>query len=186
MRPSDLTLPTSVDVIPARDEARARHGARLARPVVAALAALVMVSVGCSKSMIPNTDVEDSSENRKVVSFCEEYRHGVEEKNVGLLLKLASPRYFEDGGNANAEDDIDVAGLKDYLTGTFMKTQTIRYEVRYRRISFAENDHVLVDYTYAASYRIPGVKQEEWRHTVAENRLELVKEGETFRILSGM
>jgi hypothetical protein len=67
-----------------------------------------------------------------------------------------------------------------------MKTQAIRYEVRYRKISVTENEHVLVDYTYAASFRIPGVKQEEWRHTVAENRLELVKEGETYKILSGM
>jgi len=161
--------------------------ARAARGlVVAAMGASALVLGGCSKSTIPNTDVEDSSQNRKVVTFCEEYRHGVEEKNIGLLLKLASQRYFEDGGNANAEDDIDFAGLKDYLTSTFMKTQAIRYEVRYRKIAFTENEHVLVDYTYAASFRIPGVKQEEWRHTVAENRLELVKEGETYRILSGM
>ena len=88
--------------------------------------------------------------------------------------------------NANTDDDIDFAGLKDYLTTTFMKTQAIRYEVRYRKISLAENDHLTVDFTYAASFRLPGVKQEEWRHTVAENRLELVKEGETFKILSGM
>ncbi len=161
--------------------------ARLTRGLaVAVLGAAALTLVGCAKTTIPNTDVEDSSQNRKVVTFCEEYRHGVEDKNVGLLLKLASLRYFEDGGNANAEDDIDYAGLKDYLTNTFMKTQAIRYEVRYRKISFTENEHIFVDYTYAASFRIPGVKQEEWRHTVAENRLELVKEGETYRILSGM
>ena len=165
-----------------------RSHATLAARVVA-LAALSLGSLGslgCTKTTIPNTDVEDTSDNRKVVSFCEEYRHGVEEKNVGLLLKLASQRYFEDGGNANAEDDIDFAGLKDYLTTTFMKTQAIRYEVRYRKISTSENNRVLVDFTYAASFRLPGVKQEEWRHTVAENRLELVKEGESYKILSGM
>lgn len=166
----------------------ATHAERfVARHVALAALALGSVgSLGCTKTMIPNTDVEDTSDNRKVVSFCEEYRHGVEEKNVGLLLKLASQRYFEDGGNANAEDDIDFAGLKDYLTTTFMKTQAIRYEVRYRKISTSENSRVLVDFTYSASFRLPGVKQEEWRHTVAENRLELVKEGESYKILSGM
>lgn len=166
----------------------ATRPARLAarHVALAAIALAAFGSLGCTKTMIPNTDVEDTSDNRKVVSFCEEYRHGVEEKNVGLLLKLASQRYFEDGGNANAEDDIDFAGLKDYLTTTFMKTQAIRYEVRYRKISTSENNRVLVDFTYAASFRLPGVKQEEWRHTVAENRLELVKEGESFKILSGM
>jgi hypothetical protein len=48
--------------------------------------------MGCSKTFIPNTDVEDSSENKKVISFCEQYRHAVEDKDVGTLLKLASPR----------------------------------------------------------------------------------------------
>lgn len=147
---------------------------------------LALGAVGCSKSFIPNTDVEDSSENRKIVAFCEEYRHAVEDKDVGRLLKMASPRYYEDGGNTNAEDDIDFDGLKDYLTSTFVKTQTIRYEIRYRKVSMTENKKIFVEYTYSASYRIPGLKGEEWKHTVADNRLELVQDGETFKITAGM
>jgi hypothetical protein len=152
-----------------------------------ALVSLASVGAfGCSPSYIPNTDVEDNSENRKVISFCEEYRHAVEEKDVGKLMKLASPRYFEDGGNTNAEDDIDFDGLKDYLTATFVKTQAIRYEIRYRKVSTAENKKVFVEYSYSASFRIPGIKGEEWRHTVADNRLELVTEGDSFKITAGM
>ena len=147
---------------------------------------LAVGSAGCSKSYIPNTDVEDSSENKKVVAFCEQYRHAVEDKDVGTLLKLASPRYYEDGGNTNPEDDIDADGLKDYLTSTFVKTQTIRYEIRYRRVTFNENKKIYIEYTYSASYRIPGLKGEEWKHTVADNRLEIVADGDTFKILAGM
>ena len=143
-------------------------------------------SAGCSKSYIPNTDVEDTSDNKKVISFCEEYRHAVEDKDVGRLLKLASPRYYEDGGNTNPEDDIDADGLKDYLTSTFVKTQTIRYEIRYRKVTFGENKKVFIEYSYSASYRIPGLKGEEWKHTVADNRLEIVADGESFKILAGM
>jgi hypothetical protein len=152
----------------------------------AALAALALTASACSKTYIPNTEVEDSSENRKVVLFCEEYRHAVEDKNIGKLLSLASARYHEDGGNTRGEDDIDFDGLKQYLAGTFMKTTGIRYEIKYRRVTFNENQHVFVDYTYAASYRIPGTKGEEWRHTVADNRLELVPEGDQYKILDGM
>jgi hypothetical protein len=150
-----------------------------------ALGALLSLSA-CAKTYIPNTDVEDTSENRKVVLFCEEYRHAVEDKNVGKLLSLASPRYHEDGGNTRGEDDVDYEGLKQYLSGLYMKTSGIRYEIKYCRVTFHENNHVSVEYTYAASYRIPGVKQEEWRHTVADNRLELVPDGDTFKILAGM
>jgi hypothetical protein len=148
-----------------------------------ALAAFVQ---GCGTSYIPNTDVEDNSENRKVIAFCEDYRHAVEDKDVGRLVKFASPRYFEDGGNTNPEDDIDFDGLKDYLTAKFVQTQAIRYEIRYRKVSVGENKKVFVEYSYSASYRIPGLKGEEWKHTVADNRLELVPDGDTFKITAGM
>lgn len=153
----------------------------------AALGAVAVLALSaCSPSMIPNTDVEDNSQNRKVISYCEEYRHAVEDKDVGRLLSMASPRYYEDGGNTSPDDDIDYDGLKDYLTSTFVKTQTIRYEIRYRKVTVSENKRVYVEYTYSASYRIPGLKGEEWKHTVADNRLELVPEGESFKILNGM
>ena len=148
--------------------------------------AATLGTAGCSTTYIPNTDVEDTSENKKVISFCEQYRHAVEEKDVGVLLKLASPRYYEDGGNTNADDDIDFEGLKDYLTSTFVKTTSIRYEIRYRRVVFNENKRIFVEYTYSAGYRIPGLKGEEWKHTVADNRLELVADGESYKILAGM
>ncbi len=148
--------------------------------------ALALPCVACSKTYIPNTDVEDTSDNRKVVSYCEDYRHAVEDKNIGKLLKMASPRYHEDGGNTLDDDDIDYEGLKDYLAAVFVKTEGIRYEIRYRKVTFTETKKVYVDYTYAASYRIPGLKGAEWRHTVADNRLELVPDGESFKIVAGM
>ena len=141
---------------------------------------------GCSKSYIPNTDVEDSSENRKVIHFCEDYRHAVEERNVGRLLQMVSPQYHEDGGNTLGDDDLDYDGYKEFMTSVFTQTVNIRYEIRYRRVTFTETNKVFVDYTYAASFRIPGVKSQEWKHTVADNRLELVPEGEGFKILAGM
>jgi len=46
----------------------------------------------------------------------------------------------------------------------------------------------LVDYTYSASYKVPThvAGEEVWRRRVADNRLELVRDGNKFRILSGM
>jgi hypothetical protein len=150
------------------------------------LALLALLTFACSKSYIPNTDVEDTSDNRKVVLFCERYRHAVEEKNIAELLRMASPSYYEDGGNVKSEDDYDYNGLKEYLINTFSKTNGIRYEIRYRRVTFTETNRIYVDYTYAAAYRIPGLKGEEWRHKVADNRLELVRDGDGYKIQSGM
>jgi hypothetical protein len=146
----------------------------------------MLAVAGCATHYIPNTDVEDNDENRRVITFCEKYRHAVEERNVPLLLDMASPRYYEDGGNVDAADDIDYAGLREYLEGRFKDTLAIRYEIRYRRVKRSSENRILVEYTYTASYKIPGLKGEEWRHTVQDNRLDLVPEQASFKILAGM
>jgi hypothetical protein len=152
-----------------------------------ALALVWAFVTGCTTHYIPNTDVEDNDQNRKVIDFCEEYRRAVETENVDKLLKLADPRYYEDGGNVDASDDLDYAGLRDYLQTRFKDTRSIRYEIRYRRIGEGRKKRsIFVDYTYSASYKIPTPSGELWKHRVAENRLELVPNADSFLILSGM
>ena len=151
------------------------------------LVALLATDVaGCANRYIPNTDVEDTPENVEVVRFCEQYRRAIERKDVPALLSLASPRYYEDGGNVDPTDDLDFEGLREWLEGRFQDAKAIRYEIRYRRVDKADQNRVHVTYTYSASYKIPGLKTDEWRHTVAENRLELEPDGKSFKILAGM
>jgi hypothetical protein len=146
---------------------------------------LLASASGCSKYYIPNTDVEDSDDNRKIVAFCELYRRAIERKDLATLLDLASPHYYEDGGNVDATDDIDYAGLRDYLIDRFEEASAIRYEIRYRRIT-SDDDYEFVDFTYSGSFRLPGKDGEKWRSTVEENRLELVAVDEDFKIVAGM
>jgi hypothetical protein len=148
--------------------------------------ALLLPSVGCSRDVIPNTQVEDSDFNRQVIAFCEDYRHAVERRNTPLLLRLADPKYYEDGGSIDTNDDLDFEGLETYLQSEFSKTKAIRYEIFYRDVTTGRSNQVFVDYTYSASYKVPTSRGDVWRRRVADNRLELVRDGEKFRILSGM
>lgn len=142
---------------------------------------------GCARQLIPNTDVDDTPFNREVVQFCEEYRKAVEKRNIALLLKMADPDYYEDGGNIDSSDDIDFAGLKVYLENRFRDTRAIRYEIRYRRVGKGRKNVVFVDYTYSASYKLVNAEGEYWRRAVADNRLELADDGNgRYRILAGM
>lgn len=147
---------------------------------------LLLTSVGCSRDVIPNTQVEDSDFNRQVIAFCEDYRHAVERRNTPLLLRLADPKYYEDGGSIDTNDDLDFEGLEAYLQSEFAKTKAIRYEIFYRDVTTGRSNQVFVDYTYSASYKVPTSRGDVWRRRVADNRLELVRDGEKFRILSGM
>ncbi len=155
-------------------------------PLLAALIVSVGGLASCAKQRIVNTDVDDTSENRSVIRFCEEYRHAVEEKDVGRLLAMAASRYQDDGGTVGGDDDIDYEGLKAYLTGKFGQAEAIRYEIRYRRIYRVDATTLNVEYTYSASYKQPSGKGTDWRHTVADNRIVLARDGESYKFLSGM
>lgn len=155
-------------------------------PIRFACLALLLQLAGCNKQYIPNTDVEETDGNREVIEFCEKYRHAVEYRNVPKLLEFAAQSYYEDGGTIDTSDDIDYAGLKEYLESKFKDTRGIRYEIRYRAISAGRKDVIFVDFTYSASYKIPTADGDAWRRRVADNRLELVRDKETFKIISGM
>lgn len=147
----------------------------------------ILLLSGCTRQVIPNTDVQDTAENRKVIQFCEEYRRAVETRKIGMLYSLAHPTYYENGGNIDATDDIDYTGLKEFLRDRFDGTRAIRYEIRYRRVQEGPKDTIFVDYTYSASYKILDEGgQEMWRRQVADNRLELIPEKDSYLILSGM
>jgi hypothetical protein len=63
----------------------------------------------------------------------------------------------------------------------------MRHEIRYRRISKGDNDQINVDYTYSASYRfLKPDGTEKWENAVEENRLELVPDGESYKIVHGL
>lgn len=141
---------------------------------------------GCSRAVIPNTDIPDTEAHRAVIEFCEVYRHAVERRDVARLLELAHQDYYEDGGSVDASDDLDYAGLQQYLQDRFVKATSIRYEIRYRDITPNEKDGFNVSYSYSASYRLPDDDEPLWRRALAENQLELVPYGESFKIISGM
>ncbi len=148
--------------------------------------ALTVLAPGCKTQYIPNTTVEDTDQNRDVIDFVEKYRHAVERRNVGQLVNMAHPKYFEDGGNIEHGDDIDFDGLKNHLQERFALAKDVRYEVRYRRIGSGRAGTIEVDYTYTASFKIPTANGDVWRRVVQDNRLLLVPEGESFKIVSGM
>jgi hypothetical protein len=164
--------------------------------VTAAMSLAVATSAGCSEHYIPNTDVEDTADNRGVIEFCEKYRKAVERKDINALLKMISPDYYEDGGNPDASDDMDYAQFKKWLTGegaeedadspSFQDVTAIRHEIRYRRI-VREKERIFVDYTFSASFRIPTAHGDQWKRKVDDNRLELVPdENGDYKIIAGM
>lgn len=175
---------------------------------------LALCVSACATGRIPNTDLADTADNRAVVNFCERYRRAVEAKDARTLLTLASPDYYEDAGTPQGEDDYGFDGLQRLLTVWVDDVREVRYEMRYRRITVDPErpNRLLVDYTFSSSYTLrrpeamlansehrsslaidpvrntATVRQDDevWYRRVADNRLELERHGEEYRIVSGM
>lgn len=142
---------------------------------------------GCTRD-IPNTTVPDTADNREVIEFMETYRHAMEDRDVALLLGMASPRYLDLSGTPNGDDDVDFETLSADLPTLFARVEDVRFEIKYRHVIFREED-VLVEYRYTASWLIADHRGEnQWRHKVEDKRMVLEWDDENGRylILSGM
>ncbi len=152
-------------------------------------APFALLAVGCS-TMIPNTTVEDTSENREVVAFVEQYRHAVEARDVRRLLELASPRYLDDNGTPSGDDDLDFDTLREKLASWSDRVTDVRYEIKYRRVSY-DQTRIFVEFRYTASFRVATGDGDRWARRLGDHRLILTRDdGEVadgeLRILAGM
>lgn len=151
------------------------------------LCVLLGVAAGCDKN-IPNTTVQDTPENRAVITFMENYRNAVESRDIGALLAMAHPQYLDDNGTPAGEDDIDYRGLQRKLTRWRERVTDVRYEIKYRTIT-REMDRVLIAYRYSASFRIAYDEEDQrWSRRIGENRLVLLYDNiqNRYYVLSGM
>lgn len=158
------------------------------RTLLAISMALLSLSLvgGCAKRYIANTEIEDTEENRNVVKFCERYRHAVNDMNTGLLLSLASPRYFDESGTLKADDDLNKESLEEVLKNRFQSIKSVRYEMRYRDIYQLEDGHVYVEFTYTMSFQYEINGKRRWANKTADNRLKLERAEDSYLILAGM
>jgi hypothetical protein len=143
-------------------------------------------AAGCARDVIPNTDVEDTAENREVLEFVELYRNALIERDVGALLRLVDPSYFDDNGTPVPRDDIDYDRLRERVGTWPQHLADVRYEIKYRRVTYTESNRVLVDYTYSGRFKIIDPAGERWARRLADNRLVLARVEGEYRIVSGL
>ena len=154
--------------------------------VVCALVAS-STTTGCKKN-IPNTTVQDTPGNRSIITFMENYRRAVEERDIGALLAMAHPQYLDDNGTPSGDDDIDYRALRIKLASWRERVTDVRYEIKYRTVG-ADMDRIMVDYRYSASFRIAyGEEDERWSRRIGENRMVLLYDDieSRYYVLSGM
>jgi hypothetical protein len=140
----------------------------------------------CEPSLIPNTRVEDTGDNREVVEFIERYREAVEARNVSALLSMASRNYFDDMGTPAGDDDVDYDGLQVGLNRLREEVIGARYQISYRAVTYVPDQRVLVDLLYTGWFRVNTADGPQWKRRLEPHRIVLAREDHGYRIMSGM
>lgn len=146
---------------------------------------LLATSVACAHSKIPQTQIDDTPENREILNIVEEYTQAVEARDAEALLSLVSPRFYEDNGNSDRSDDYDFNGLKSTLAEDFARTKAMQLQIRVDDIQVEENEAFAeLYYTYRAQNEYPTGLQ--WDTGSDRTRLRFQRESGKWRIVAGL
>ncbi|HVP68246.1 MAG TPA: nuclear transport factor 2 family protein [Anaeromyxobacteraceae bacterium] len=153
------------------------------RPIAAALLASLALA-GCAKK-IPNTDIDDSPENRQVIAVVDDYRKAFDARDVQGVMALVSKSYYDDAGTSDPTDDVDYRLLQQVLTETFQKLPDLKLEVGVTDIKI-KGDTANVEMFYDARYRVATPRREIPKRDSDVQRLVLRREGDKWKIVTGL
>lgn len=141
---------------------------------------------GCATPRIQGTSLDDTPENRVIVDFVERYRAAVESRDVETLKGLASRHYYENAATTHtSHDDWGRPDLDAVLERFRDHVKAINYELRITDVRVVGN-RADVDCEQTWAFQYTDGDRDAWTKKSDMNRLELIKEGEGWRILSGM
>ncbi len=151
------------------------------------LAALLVLSA-CTTRYIANTRIEDTSENRAILTVIEQYRRAVDDRDVERILELTTDDFFEDPGTPNdASDDYDKAGLRARLESSFAKVQDQRLRIDVRKIHVSDDGKTAhVEYRFDFRYRLNLPNANEWREANDLNRVSLRRVDDSWKFTAGL
>jgi len=147
----------------------------------------VTAIAGCAHMrFLAGTTIPATDDNLAIVETVERYRGYLVEKNIEMLLLLASQNYNEDGGTPEANDDYGYAGLREILAGRLGRAQSLRYDIEYTRVA-VRGDQAEVDSFLNGAFDLQSEMGE--RHHCINDRHRFVLErtsSNKWRFLSGM
>ena len=151
-----------------------------------ALLALVAISaIGCAHSKIPQTNIDDTPENREILEIVTTYKNAMESLDADAIISLVSPRYFENNGNTDRGDDYDYAQLREQLARDFDRTKRIQLLLRIDNIVVEEDKaYAYIQFTYRAQSEYPaGMK---WKTDSDKTRIEFENSDGKWLIIAGL
>lgn len=152
-------------------------------PPVALLAVFVS---GCAPAVIEGTQVPDTPDNRTIVGILGEMRHAFQTRNTEALLRLVSPKYFEDMGTTDPSDDYGYEELSTSILPNSMElTKEFHVDFEVHDV-VVQGDQAWADLRYSSRARIDLPSGTLWDTHKEFNRVVFARESDGWRIIGGL
>ncbi|RMG10427.1 MAG: hypothetical protein D6729_19525 [Deltaproteobacteria bacterium] len=146
----------------------------------------LLLAAACATAGRPRP-LPDEPETKAVLDVLEAYRRALEAKDMEGLLRLVSREYLDDLGTPESDDDIDYDALPQKLARDFEKVTALRVDLQVLRMRFDdEKRHATVDYRYDVRFQLSMPSGQKWHNALDVNRMELKREGTTWKITRGL
>lgn len=130
--------------------------------------------------------IRNTPENTEILEMMERYEAAVDDLDLETLSEMVSRDYYENNGTTHtAEDDYGYEGvirLFESLADHVLDTR-VDIQVRDLRV-YGERADVVFEYAYTTLYDVDG--NQRWQTERDINRIQLQREGDLWRIISGL
>jgi ketosteroid isomerase-like protein len=149
------------------------------------LAVLAALGAAACARNIPNTEIQDSPDNRAIIAVVDSYRKAFDARSVDGVMALVSPNYYDDAGTIDASDDVDYRMLPQVLKDTFSRINQVRLEFGITDI-IVNGDRAQADCFYDAKYRVLTPRSDIAKRDTDIQRILLQRQGKDWKIISGL
>ena len=151
----------------------------------------LLAGQACKPDLIPGTEVEDTADNRAILTFLTRYQAAMQAKSATDILELCAADYYERNGNDDPKDDYNRDGLKVKLEDHFSRTKELILEMYVQKIEQNSERYIGVTYRYNTRALVTFPAGDKWITATEVNKIILRpidddKDELHFRIMSGL
>jgi ketosteroid isomerase-like protein len=146
---------------------------------------LLALLAACAPSLIPNTEVPDSRENRAVYEVIKQFGEALRKKDAVAILLLVAPDYFDGSGTPDPGDDVTRDILEKSLATDLSKVESVMLDMGVKRIEVT-GDVARAEVFYDAAYRIVTPTGSVAKRPSDINQMRFKKLNGAWKITSGL
>jgi hypothetical protein len=146
---------------------------------------LLALLAACSPSLIPNTEVRDTRENRAVYEVIRQYAEALRKKDPAAILLLVAPDYSDNSGTPDPGDDVTRETLEKFLATDLGKVEGIALDMGVKRIE-VNGEEARAEVYYDSAYRVvtPGGPVAKRPSDISQMRFKKI--GGAWKISAGL